>query len=198
MKSKLFAGVVAVVAAMAMSAVPALAAKYEGTGTLKVIGNGAQTFTTEGVTVTCHTVSGTGSYTPGGTSANFTPEYTKCEFGTGASVTNEGACEYHFNEPEAGGIEWTGSVNIQKSGCRFNIYGEFLGIGCHVYVGPQTGLTAAEAENLGGGALDLVAKVEKISYTDEGSGCSIGGIKNTSGTNAKYEGSTEVENVEIK
>lgn len=186
------------VALFALAATPALAAKYEGTGSIKVIGNGAQTFTLEGATFTCRTLSGTGSYTPGGTTANFTPAYSKCEFGTGASLTNEGGCEYHFNEPKAGGVEWYASFDIRKEGCRLDWYGEFLGIGCHLYIGPQAGLTEVEAENLGGGELDVVANVRGIAYTDEGSGCRLIGIEHASGTNMEYAGQVEVENVEIK
>lgn len=181
--------------AMAIGATSASAGEYAPVGAQITE---ARTLTSQEIhlgeaTINCSEVKGTGVIASS-TVALFRPVYSECHFGTGLSVTDEG-CEDAFFEPEGSGPAFGGGVSVIDepgvSHCQFNVYGEFLGIGCHVYFKPQGPLSTVIAESPGAGVIDLRAEIEGIAFTSEGSGCGIGTVP-ASGTNATYVGSVEL------
>lgn len=143
-------------------------------------------------TLKCDEVKGAGTVLAQ-TAAVFYPEYSRCEFGHGGYVFNEN-CDFEFLEPEGVGPVFEGAVNIieasRKHRCQLDIYGEFLGVGCHVYLKPQGPLRTFYAESPEVGVIDLATEIKGLAFTSEGEGCGIAGVP-SGGTNATYIGVIE-------
>jgi hypothetical protein len=165
----------ALVAALAMSSVAVSMASAdvitsESGGVTSVSGSqeGTDAFKVHGGQVNCTTVTYTGSFSSGASSALVTPHYTTCTFAGLAATIAMNGCQYRVNV--TGGTSTEGSVDIVCTGSNeITVTAPSVGKAkCIVHVPAQTDLTSGTVTKLGSGTtreLTLDINITNIKYS---------------------------------
>jgi len=149
---------IALVAALAMSSVFAAAASAdvitsESASSTTITGKqgGTDTFKVDGGEVKCTTVTYTGSFSSGASSALLTPTYSGCTFAGLASTIDMNGCQYRGNIQA--GSSTGATVDIVCTGSNeITVTAPSVGTKkCILHIPAQTGLTSATGTNIGSG-----------------------------------------------
>ncbi len=192
---------IAVVAAMALSAVVASAAMAvpqftASTYPAQVTGEsavGAEKFKTEGGTVECKSHFLSASLGAANSTLTVTPKYTECKaFGFLSATVNPEGCTYVFHATElvSAGV-YKHHVNVI---CPAGQSIKVVASTCKAEIKEQTGLTSVKTTNSGTSVV-VNPEVKSIKYTvtEDGFLCPFGGTGNK--TDGEYTGAVTVSRV---
>ena len=157
-----------------------------------------QVFKFGSIKVECEQIKVTGTLPTPGPIVKMVPSYNFCtsSLTTLATISTTRHCAYELFEPVPGGIEYLAEMAIVNSSggtceLEFNTNSH---ISCVLIVQATIKLPTDELKEIAPFSVQLVFKFkEKISYTHTGTGCT--GIGN--GSDASYEGETNVENIRV-
>src|ERR1700755_738377 len=200
----------AVVAALAMSAMVASAASADtlNTGGSSVTVTGAQEkhkegekevfdkFKVDGGTVECETATYTGTATSGATTITVSPTYGGCKFTGLATTIDTTGCSYVFHVPAtAGGT--TGTVDVSCTAGNEITATVLPGATprCIIHITTQSGLGTVTYKNIGSGTtaeVTVSVNISSIKYSQT-AGTGVGACATAdSTTNGVYEGAATV------
>jgi hypothetical protein len=153
-----------------------------------------QVFKFGSVTVECLQILVKGTLPTPSTKVQMVPTYNTCKSNLTATATTSTTtkCAYELFEPVVGGIEYLAEMAIVNDGgtceLEFNTHA-----GCVLVIVATPKRQTDELKDIAPASVHLIFALSKISYKHSGAGCTGIGT----GTDAFYEGLTNVENITV-